>query len=213
MDDKEILEKVYEKGAVWTESEPSKELIELIETGKIKPCKAIDIGCGEGFYSIYLAKKGFKVTGVDISENAVKLARQNALKHNVKINFIALDVLDLDKTNDKFDFVLEWALIHHIKPEQREKYVRNVKKILNKGGKYLSICFNNQNPDFGAKGENLRVVSEGAAMPAGTKLYYSSLEEIRKLFEPYFKIIEGKTIQMTTGSKPHIGNYFFMENL
>ena len=48
-------------------------------------------------------------------------------------------------------------------------------------------------------------------MPAGTKLYYSSLEEIKKLFMPFFKIIEAKLIQMTTGNKPHLGNYFFME--
>lgn len=210
--DKEILEKVYEKGAVWTESEPPKELMNLIDNGEIKPCKAIDIGCGEGFYSIYLAKKGFEVMGVDISEKAISLAKQNAIKHGVKVKFIPIDVLNLDKINNKFDFALEWALMHHIIPKQREKYVKNVKNILNKGGKYLSVCFNNQNPDFGAKGKNLRIIPEGAAMPAGTKLYYSSLEEAKKLFEPYFQIIEGKLIQMTAGSKPHIGNYFFMTN-
>ncbi len=215
--DKEILEKVYEKGAVWTEPEPPKELIELIDnkdnSKKIKPCKALDVGCGEGFYSIYLAKKGFEVTGIDISENAINLAKQNAIKHEIKINFIALDVADLSKINNKFDFVFEWALLHHIIPEQRQEYVKNIKRILNKGGKYLSICFNSQNPDFGAKGETLRIIPEGSAMPAGTKLYYSSFEEIKQLFEPYFKIIESKLIQITTGNKPHIVNYFFMENL
>jgi hypothetical protein len=40
--DKKIFEKIYGKGAVWTESESPKELVELIETGKIKPCKVLD---------------------------------------------------------------------------------------------------------------------------------------------------------------------------
>jgi len=211
--DKEIFEKIYEEGAVWTESEPPKELVNLIEAGKIKPCKVLDLGCGEGFYAIYLASKGFEVTGIDIAENAIKLAKENATKQDVKIKFMPMDVSDLDKINDKFDFVFEWAILHHIIPEQRQKYVENIKEILNKRGKYLSICFNNQNPDFGAKGKNLRIIPEGAKMPAGTKLYYSSFEEIKQLFEPHFNIIEAKLIKFTAGKKDHIGNYFFMEKL
>ena len=213
-EDKEIFEKVYEKPrAVWTEPEPPKELIELIETGKIKACKVLDIGCGEGLYSIYLASKGFSVVGIDISEKAIEYAKENASQQNVKIKFIAIDIEDLDKINEKFDFIFEWALMHHIMPEQRKKYVKNIKRILNREGKYLSICFNNQNPDFNKKGEKLRIIPEGAAIPAGTKLYYSSFEEMKQLFESHFHIIEAKLINMTTGNKPHLGNYFLMENL
>ena len=211
--DKEMFEKIYEEGAVWTESEPPKELVNLIESEKIKPCKVLDVGCGEGFYAIYLASKGFEVTGIDISENAIKLAKENAAKQGVKIKFIPMDVAHLDEMNNKFDFVFEWAILHHIMPEQRQKYVENIKGILNKGGKYLSICFNNQNPDFGAKGKTLRIIPGGAKMPAGTRLYYSSFEEMKQLFEPHFRIIEAKLITMTAGKKEHIGNYFFMQKL
>ncbi len=210
--DKELFEKVYENPeAVWTEPDPPKELVELIETGKIKPCKALDIGCGEGFYAIYLASKGFDVTGIDISKNAIRLAKENAARQGVKIKFIAMNIIDLNKINDKFDFILEWALLHHIIPKQRQEYIEDIKGVLNKGGEYLSICFNNQNPDFGAKGKNLRIVPESAKMPAGTKLYYSSFEEMEQLFEPRFRIIETRLIKMTSGKKKHIGNYFFME--
>jgi len=211
--DKEMFEKIYENGAIWTETNPPKELIELIESGKIKSCKVLDVGCGEGFYSIYLASKGFDVMGIDISENAIRIAKENAEKQNLKIKFIPLDVANLDKIKDKFDFILEWAILHHITPEQRHIYLNKIKKILNKEGKYLSICFNNQNPDFGSKGNNLRVVPEGAKMPAGTKLYYSSFEDMKQLFEQHFHIIESKLITMTAGKKEHIGNYFFMEKV
>jgi len=213
MKDKKIFEEIYKGGAVWTESEPPKELVNLIKMGGIKPCKVLDVGCGEGFYSIYLASKGFNATGIDISEKAIKTAKENAEKQNMEIKFIPLDVDNLNKINDKFDFIFEWAILHHIIPKQRQKYLENIKKILSKGGKYLSVCFNNQNPDFGAKGKNLRVIPEGAKMPAGTKLYYSSFEEMKQLFGAYFFIIESKLIKMTAGKKEHLGNYFFMEKL
>jgi len=211
--DKDIFEKIYEEGAVWTESEPPKELVDLVESGKIKPCKVLDVGCGEGFYAIYLASKGFDVTGIDISENAIRTAKENALKQGVNIRFISMDVADLYKINNKFDFIFEWAILHHIMPELRQRYVENINRILNREGKYLSICFNNQNPDFGAKGQKLRIVPEGSKMPAGIKLYYSSLEEMKQLFEPHYHIIEAKSIKMTAGKKEHIGNYFFMKKL
>ncbi|MEM3112652.1 MAG: class I SAM-dependent methyltransferase [Candidatus Anstonellales archaeon] len=210
-EDKEIFEKIYEKGAVWTEPLPPRELVHLIESGKINPCKVLDVGCGEGFYAIYLASRGFEVVGIDLSENAIRLANENAAKQGVKIRFIPMDISDLDKLTERFDFVFEWALLHHIMPEKRQRYIENIKMLLNKGGKYLSVCFNDQNPDFGMKGRKLRIVPEGQKMPAGTKLYYSSFEEMKQLFEPHFYIIESRLIQMTAGKKEHIGNYFFME--
>ena len=101
MDVKEDFEKAYEKPgmAVWTNKEPLKELVELVESGKVKPCKVIDIGCGEGYYSIYLAKKGFDVLGIDISEKAIEYAKQNAKQAGVNIRFIAMDLFDLPKLN------------------------------------------------------------------------------------------------------------------
>lgn len=211
MNDKEILEKTYEKpGAVWTSTTPSEEIVELIETGKIKPCKCLDSGCGEGFYSIYLASRGFEATGIDLSENAIKYAKQNAEKAGVKVNFIAMDILDLDKLNEKFDFIFEWALLHHVMPEKRKKYVENISKLLNKGGKYLSVCFNIKDRKFGADKE-LRIVPKGSRAIIGGKLYFSSLQELKELFNLHFKIIESKVYEKPSVGGNNTWNYFFME--
>jgi len=124
---------------------------------------------------------------------------------------MTLNVKDLNKIRDKFDFIFEWAILHHIMPENRESYLRDIKNLLNNSGKYLSICFNNQNPDFGMKGVKLRILPEGVKMPSGTKLYYSSFEEMENLFKNNFKILDSKLIKMTAGGKDHIGNYFLLE--
>ncbi|MBI2830315.1 MAG: class I SAM-dependent methyltransferase, partial [Chloroflexi bacterium] len=54
------------------------ELVSLVEGGRIKPCRAIDLGCGTGANAIYLAQHGFDVTGIDFSEAAIEKARARA---------------------------------------------------------------------------------------------------------------------------------------
>ncbi|OGJ20259.1 hypothetical protein A3K73_08305 [Candidatus Pacearchaeota archaeon RBG_13_36_9] len=211
--DKEIFEKVYEKPetAVWTEKEPPIELVELIKSGKIKPCKVIDVGCGEGFYSIYLSSEKFDVLGIDISKNAIKYAKENAKKAGVNIKFKAMDFNDLSEIKEKFDFVLEWGILHCIPFEKRKKYVETMNKLLKNNGKYLSTCFNVQDTKFGGPLQKIRIVPESARALMGEEMYFSSLDEIKELFEPYFSIIESKVFEKIGGGKVNIWNYFFME--
>jgi SAM-dependent methyltransferase len=189
----------------WNIETPPNALVELVESGKVKPCKTIDLGCGTGNYAIYLASIGFEVTGIDISPTAIKIAKENAKKKGVKCNFLVTDVLgNLDDIKETFDFAYDWELLHHIFPEQRKKYVENVYRILNPRGKYLSVCFSEKDPQFGGSGKYRQT-------QLGTILYFSSEDELRDLIEPYFKIKELKTIRIRGKPAPHLANYAFME--
>ncbi len=189
----------------WNIETPPDALVELVNSGKVKPCKTIDLGCGAGNYAVYLAGIGFDVTGIDISPAAIKIARENAKKKGVKCNFLAADVLgDLDEVRETFDFAYDWELLHHIFPDKRKKYLKNVYKILNPGGKYLSVCFSEKDPQFGGSGKYRET-------PLGTILYFSSEDELRDLFDPYFNIIDLRTIEISGKFAPHIANYTFME--
>ena len=77
----------------WNVDTPPDALVSLIEGQQVKPCKAIDLGCGAGNYAIYLASAGFDVTGLDISPTAIRIAEENAKEKGQKCNFLVADVL------------------------------------------------------------------------------------------------------------------------
>lgn len=165
-------------------------LRDLVESGRVPPCKALDLGCGAGHYAIALAELGFRMTGIDFSETAIDMARENARKRGVECRFITADVLDdLKEVDDTFDFTYDWELLHHIFPEDRETYVHNVSRLLNPGGRYLSVCFSEESDQFGGKGKIRETL-------LGTVLYFSSEGELKTLFEPSFSIEELTTVDI-----------------
>jgi SAM-dependent methyltransferase len=189
----------------WNFETPPDALVQLVEHGEIKPCRAIDLGCGTGNYSAYLASIGFDVIGVDISQTAIKIAKENAKKKGLNSYFLVADVLgNLNEIKVTFDFAYDWELLHHIFPEKRKKYVENVYRILSPEGKYLSVCFSEKDTQFNSSGKYRET-------PLGTILYFSSEDELRDIFDLYFNIIEIKTIEISGKSAPHIVNYAFME--
>ena len=204
------MDEIYRKTPLneipWNIKTPPNDLVELVDSGKVKPCKTIDLGCGVGNYAIYLTNRGFTVTGIDISPTAIKIAKENAKKKGIKCNFLAANVLgDLSEVKETFDFAYDWELLHHIFPEKRKIYVQNMYKLLNPGGKYLSVCFSEKDPKFAGSG-NYRVTR------LNTILYFSSEDELRELFKPYFNIRELKTIIIRGRPKSHLANYAFMES-
>lgn len=189
----------------WNVEAPPEALVEVVESGKVRPCLTIDLGCGTGNYAIYLATCGFKVTGVDLSPTAIEIAKENAAKKGAKCRFIVADILgDLREVDGTFDFAYDWEVLHHIFPDERAHYVENVYRLLNKGGKYLSVCFSEKDPEFGASGKYVRTQLD-------TVLYLSSVAELRELFEPFFSILEIKQLTVSSKFGTHVGNYVFME--
>jgi hypothetical protein len=68
--------------------------------------------------------------------------------------------------------------------------------VLRPGGGYLSVCFSEEDPDFGGVGKYRKT-------PLGTKLYFSSEDELRELFDPLFQIHELHTSQIAGKYGPH----------
>ncbi len=189
----------------WVSDKPPAALVALVDSGAIKPCTAVDLGCGTGNYAIYLAGRGFRMTGIDLSPTAISMARGNAKERGVQCDFIEADVLgDLRFLDGTFDFAYDWELLHHIFPEQRNAYAANVHGLLHPLGRWLSVCFSEKSPQFGGSGKYRET-------PIGTVLYFSSEDELRGLFEVHFRILELKTIEIPGKEAPHLAVYAFME--
>ena len=91
----------------WKLGRPRPILVEFIEKGFIKKGKALDIYCGAGTNTVYLAEKGFEVTGIGISSKAIAYAKKKAKQANVNINLMAQNFLNLPFEKAEFDFVFD----------------------------------------------------------------------------------------------------------
>ena len=113
------------------------ELVSLAESGRIKPCRGIDLGCGTGENAIYLARRGFDVTGVDYAEAAIEKAQRRAKDSGVRVNFIVDDLTNLRHVSGTFDFLLDYGVLDDLRPHQREPYLRNILPLTHSGSRYL----------------------------------------------------------------------------
>jgi SAM-dependent methyltransferase len=113
------------------------ELVSLVESGRIKPCRAIDLGCGTGANAIYLAQQGFTVTGVDFAGAAIEKAQARAGEAGVQIELIVDDLTNLQQVSGTFDFLLDYGVLDDLRLPQREPYVRNMLSLTHPRSQYL----------------------------------------------------------------------------
>jgi len=202
------MEDIYQQIPIneipWDMKEPPQPLVELVTSNKILPCKTVDLGCGSGNYSLYLAKQGFDVTGIDISSTAISIAKKKTAENEVSCDFITANLLDgVNELKGHFDFAFDWEVLHHIFPDDRKRYIKHVFNLLNSKGRYLSVCFSEKDPQFGGSGKFRKT-------PIGTTLYFSSEEELEDLFSPHFKIDDLKTIEIKGKKSSHLAVYALM---
>lgn len=182
----------------WNIPEPPRLLVDAVDSGKIAPCPAVDLGCGAGNYAVWLAGRGFDMTGLDFSRYAIEQARELAARHKVACRFEVADLLgDVHDYHSRFDFAYDWELMHHIFPDDRPAYLDNVRRLLRPGGKYLSVAFAEGDPAFGGQGK-YRTTS------LGTVLYFSSPAELKELYAPRFRLLSLDTVEISGKRGIHV---------
>jgi SAM-dependent methyltransferase len=124
-----MFNKIYASKQPGYATEPNALLISTVESRK--PGRALDIGMGQGRNSVFLAMKGWDVTGFDLSDEGIATARRNAERAAVKINAIR-------GTEDAFDYGTgQWDLIVFVYepfPITTAVYVDRLHRSLRAGG-------------------------------------------------------------------------------
>lgn len=151
----------------WGDVRIPKELKELVE--KNKPKTSLELGCGLGRFSTYMAEQGINATGVDFSSVAIEKAKKRVAKIDHKPTFLVGDVTNLSILTNKFDVSFDIGCFHCLNEESEQKYVAEIYRLLKPGATHLIWTMNSS--------------------PSGIKL---NPDYIAKVFGGYFKLVKSR---------------------
>ncbi len=134
-----------ENPAPWDSGSPSRWLVEMIEDGTIKPGRVVELGCGSGTNSIYLATRGFDVTALDIAPTALAMAREKAARAGVKVRWLLADVL-APPALEPFDFIFDSGCYHGVRRGNAAGYIRTANSLAKTGALMLILAGNANEP-------------------------------------------------------------------
>lgn len=187
----------------WEIKEAPSELREYIEANKVIGGKALDAGCGTGNFSVFLAKNGFEVTGVDYSEKAIAIAKKNNRQANLPITYLRADLTELKNIlqGTQLNLILDYKVAHHLDGDQLKNCVAQYIELLKPTGRILLICYSDKDVD--AAGH------QTAVGKFGNEMFYRTRSEILQIYKglkeiSYKKVMLGKHLN-------HAGHCFVFE--
>jgi cyclopropane fatty-acyl-phospholipid synthase-like methyltransferase len=154
----------------WDTGVTPPEVVEAIEgPAALKPGRALDLGCGTGTNSLYLARHGWEVVGVDLAAAAVRKARRKAQESGLSVDFYTADVTRLDFLQPLFDLALDIGCFHALDNEGRVRYRDQLRRSLGPGARLMIYAFGPRQARF---------------MQMGV-----TPDQVRRLFESDFRLL------------------------
>jgi SAM-dependent methyltransferase len=144
-----VYDVLYRVGAPW-DGPPRSELVALVEGGtltpsRLAPGRAIDLGCGTGANTRFLAEHGFRVSGVDFSPVALRIATGRARAAGLEgaTTFVAGDLTSdaLPGVEGPYDLLVDYGTLDDLAPTDRTAMAGLVKRLARPGAVFLLWCF------------------------------------------------------------------------
>lgn len=175
----ELIYRFFPVDWVFGSSSKIENFVDLAIDGRIESGTVITLGCGVGRETIYLAKKGFNVIGLDFSSTAIKRARRQAKIEGVDVKFIEDDLTALKHAYGKYDLVMDFGAFNDLGQGSRDLYMQNVIPLTRSGGYYSMFSFDKMLPydevaqRFGSE-FSIEVIynSPGGQFPGVLSLYW-----------------------------------------
>ncbi len=170
---------------IWGDIRIPKELSDLVKT--YNPKTSLELGCGLGRFTKYMAKQGVIATGVDFSSVAIENAKKGIANDAIKPTFMVGDVTNLEAIKEQFDVSYDIGCFHCLNEDGQQKYVAEVYRLLQPGGIHLIWALDTApselklNPAYMAK-----------IVEPGFKLVGSSFSRRRIIASHWYWLIRGK---------------------
>ncbi len=122
----------------WDYAHASQELVSTVAALALpRGTRALDLGCGGGRETVFLALSGFRAVGVDLSGPALRIAHGRAREAGVSVQWMRASVLDLPLPSASQGFANDRGCFHHVAREHRGRYAAEVARVLRKGASLL----------------------------------------------------------------------------
>ncbi len=132
------------KGNPFDQEQPYEWIVALETEGKIRG-KVLDLGCGAGHNAIYLASKGYDITGIDLSRTAVERAREKASSRGIAAKFVQASICEPLVYEGQFETVIDIGCFHSLLDEDHAKYAANLHRACAPGATIFLRAFSNFN--------------------------------------------------------------------
>jgi 2-polyprenyl-3-methyl-5-hydroxy-6-metoxy-1,4-benzoquinol methylase len=142
-----VFDRAYEGVPSWEIGRPQSAVVRLSEAGLIAG-SVLDVGCGTGRNSLFLAELGYPVLGIDIAAAAIARATAASVEEGVPAQFLALDAFHLAELGRTFDTIIDIGLFHTLQPFDRVAYAASLRAAIAPGGRCFVVSWSDRN-DFG----------------------------------------------------------------
>ena len=133
----EMERRYRQRDLPWDQRLPPPEVMTLAST--VRPGRALDLGCGVGRASIYLAQRGWHCDGVDFVPEAVAMARIRAEESGVadSARFHTGSVTQLDMLEPPYDLAIDVGCLHNLRGDDLAAYAAGVARLVRPAGDLL----------------------------------------------------------------------------
>jgi SAM-dependent methyltransferase len=190
-DQRDRFSRLYgETGGLYYEHAPRPELVALVDclpAPSGEPHRALDLGCGEGRLSLYLARLGLQVTAVDIARPGVEKLLGVARHRGLAVEAEVGDAGTMVFPEAAFDLVVAETLLDHLDGPARDHAARGCLRALRPGGLLYAAVFTTQDPGYLMRTGALSPETGGELPPGvsethGAVAHYFAPGELRELF-------------------------------